>query len=137
MKRIILSVLAGAVVFGSVLGFAASLTTSSDKLGEGGAAVDSCGSATLSYNTSFASNGQYKVDTVDVVGLAGCPTGSKVSVALMDTATTKAGDGQSPVAGTGKTTVTIDEKPNAAAIVNARVIVHSGDSATTVVTVAP
>ncbi len=143
MKRILLSVLAGAVVFGTVLGFAASLTVNSDKLGEGGTGVSSCGGpATVSYNNTYsATDGKYHVSSVDVGGLDTCGDRSKVSVALQsDSPITKIGDGQADVVTSpagAKTTVVIDEAPLASAVTNVRVIVHNGNSSTAVATAAP
>lgn len=136
MKRIVLSVIAGVVVFGSVLGFAASLTTTSGTLGEGGAAVASCGTAALTYNSSYDSvSGKYRVDSVDVRGLDGCAS-SKVTVSLLGASNAKLGDGQSPVStvAASATNVLLDEKPLAADVIAARVVIHNGDSSTTVAT---
>lgn len=77
-KRLIVPVLAGVVVFGTVSGFAASLNLTSDSLGSGQTAVTSCApvGATLpvvdvTYGTSFGA-GAYRVDTVTFSAPAAC-----------------------------------------------------------------
>jgi uncharacterized membrane protein YesL len=72
MKRYLMPLLAGVIVFGAVTAFAASLTVSSKSLGSGNATVSSCNStAAVSYTTSFVS-GNYQVATLPVTSAAGC-----------------------------------------------------------------
>ena len=76
MKRSLLALLAGVVVFGAVLGLAASLNLTTDTLGAGNAVVASCQATPLntSYTTTYvAGQPGYQVTTVTVSGLAaGC-----------------------------------------------------------------
>ena len=76
MKRSLLALLAGVVVFGAVLGLAASLNLTTDTLGAGNAVVAACQVPALntSYTSTYAA-GQpgYQVTTVTVSGVAaGC-----------------------------------------------------------------
>lgn len=77
-KRLLIPVLAGVVVFGTVSGFAASLNLTSDSLGSGQTAVTSCApvGATLpvvdvTYGTSFSA-GAYRVNDVTFAAPAAC-----------------------------------------------------------------
>ena len=78
MKRIAMALLAGAVVFGAVYAFAASLTVNSGGLGAGNASVSACNaSASVTYNTSYSSTVPgYKVTTAPVTSAIGCATKS-------------------------------------------------------------
>jgi hypothetical protein len=72
MKRLLVAVLMGTVVFGAVYGFAASLSVGSSSLGAGTSAVAACQSGTLtaSYAVTYdPSIPAYKVGIVTVSGL--------------------------------------------------------------------
>jgi hypothetical protein len=72
MKRLLVAVLIGTVVFGAVYGFAASLSVGSASLGAGTSAVAACQSGTLtaSYAVTYDSSiPAYKVGVVTVNGL--------------------------------------------------------------------
>jgi hypothetical protein len=73
MKRSLLALLAGVVVFGAVLGLAASLNLTTDTLGAGNATVAACQATPLntSYTTTYvAGQPGYQVTTVTVSGVA-------------------------------------------------------------------
>jgi hypothetical protein len=93
MKRIALALLAGAVVFGAVYAFAASLSVSSSGLGAGNASVSACNaSATVTYNTSYSATVPgYKVTTAPVTSAVGCATKS-YKVTLTGTGSTSLGE---------------------------------------------
>ena len=72
MKRLLVAILVGTVVFGAVYGFAASLSVGSSSLGSGTSAVAACQSGTLtaSYAVTYdPSIPAYKVGIVTVSGL--------------------------------------------------------------------
>ena len=72
MRRVVVAVLVGAVVFVTVYGFAASLGVSSKSLGAGNSAVAACqaGTLTASYAVSYDSTlPGYKVGVATVTGL--------------------------------------------------------------------
>jgi hypothetical protein len=72
MKRLLVALLVGAVVFSAVYGFAASLSVGSSSLGAGTSAVAACQSGTLtaSYAVTYDSSiPAYKVGVVTVSGL--------------------------------------------------------------------
>lgn len=72
VKRYLVPVLAGVVVFGGVTAFAATLNVSSKSLGAGDSAVASCNaSAAVTYTTAFAT-GSYKVATAPITTAASC-----------------------------------------------------------------
>ena len=76
MKRIMIAVVVGAIAFGSMFAFAATLNVSSTSLGSGGATVASCNAtAAVTYNTAYqASLPGYKVTTAPVTSAVGCGT---------------------------------------------------------------
>lgn len=77
MKRYLVPVLAGVVVFGGVTAFAATLNVSSDTLGAGESVVASCNAtAKVSYTTTFAT-GSYKVDTTPIATGTGTTCATK------------------------------------------------------------
>jgi hypothetical protein len=70
MKRTVVALVAGLLVFGGVYGFAASLGVGSDTLGAGSSAVAACQAGTLnvSYNPGYnpAAPAGYRTTTVNV-----------------------------------------------------------------------
>ena len=76
MKRILIAGVVGAVVFGSVYAFAATLTVNSKTLGAGNGIVAACNaSANVSYNTAYsAALPGYRVTTAPVTSAATCAT---------------------------------------------------------------
>jgi hypothetical protein len=74
MKRYLVPILAGLVVFGVATAFAASMTLTSTSLGAGNGTASACNaSASVTYNSSYASGiPGYKVTTAPVTTAAGC-----------------------------------------------------------------
>lgn len=86
-QRLIVPVIAGVAVFGTVSAFAASLALTSETLGSNEVAVDACSAATVnvSYGTAFAvvaAAGRYEVDAVTVTSPAAC-VGKVIKVNLL------------------------------------------------------
>lgn len=74
MKRYLVPIAAGFVVFGVATAFAASLTLTGTSLGSGNASTASCNAtASVSFNSSYASGVPgYKVTTTPVTTAAAC-----------------------------------------------------------------
>ena len=74
MKRLIIALVVGLVIFAMVYAFAATLNVNTKSLGAGGNAVASCNaSANVSYNAVYsAALPGYKVSTVPITSAAGC-----------------------------------------------------------------
>jgi hypothetical protein len=72
MKRTLITIFAGVLVFATVYGFAASLTVNSDSLGAGTSAVAACQSTAVNttYGPTYASSiPGYEATTVTITGL--------------------------------------------------------------------
>ncbi len=76
MKKFLVPLGVGVVVFGSVTAFAASLTVNSTSLGAGNGTVASCNaSASVSYTSAFdTTSNVYELATVTVATVAGAPS---------------------------------------------------------------
>lgn len=76
MKKYLLPLGVGVVVFGGATAFAASLTVTNTSLGAGNATVSTCNSsATVTYNTTATTNTKtYVVTTTPVASAATCAT---------------------------------------------------------------
>ena len=76
MKRLLIAGVVGAVVFGSVYAFAATLTVNSKTLGAGSGTVAACNaSASVNYNTVYSATlPGYKVTTAPVTSAVACAT---------------------------------------------------------------
>jgi zona occludens toxin (predicted ATPase) len=74
LRRLLLPLITGVVVFGTVTAFAASLSVTSKSLGSGNATVSSCnGAAAVSYTTAYSATlPGYKVATAPVTTAVGC-----------------------------------------------------------------
>ena len=101
-KRILLGLLAGAMVFSMVIGMAASLGgLTGDSLGADDATVASCDTdgVTSSYTNAYSSTGTagYKVDSVVVGAIADPCDGSTMSVTLTGTGGTSLGSASTTV----------------------------------------
>ena len=88
MRKFILPVGAGVVVFGVVTAFAATLTVNSDGLAAGNGTVDACNtSADVTYDTALATGatntGKYVVTDVAVTSVAAC-SGKSYKITLLD-----------------------------------------------------
>lgn len=89
MKKFLIPVAVGVVVFGSVTAFAATLDVSSSSLGAGNGTVSSCnGSASVSYTSAFDSTSHvYELASTTVTTVAGTPSacaGKSYKVTFMD-----------------------------------------------------
>ena len=92
MKRYLLPIGAGVVVFGVATAFAASLTVNSKSLGSGNTTVAACNSsATVAYTTaaitSGTNKGKYQVTGGTLTTVAGSPSvcsGKSYQVTLLD-----------------------------------------------------
>jgi hypothetical protein len=83
VKKFLLPLGAGVVVFGAATAFAATLTVNTNSLGAGNATVDSCNSsATVTYDTAATSGGSYQVTTAPVTTAATC-NGKSFKVTLL------------------------------------------------------
>lgn len=111
MKRFVIALFAGGVIFGGVYGLAASVGVSSQSLGAGSAAGAACQSSTLtpSYATSYDSAlPGYKVGVVTVNGLdttAGHCASKSFKIALVNSSNATLGEvtGTTPASGTSFT----------------------------------
>lgn len=92
-QKLLLTMLAAAVVGTAVYAFAATLNVSSGNLQAGNAAVTSCQAGTINatYTTAFnttvaltASNGSFGVGTVTLTGIHADCTGSKLQINFTD-----------------------------------------------------
>ena len=88
-KKLIFGLAVGAVAFAGVFAMAASLGVGSNSLGAGTADVASCDpdGVAHSYTTSFATGlPGYKIDTVEVTGIAAACNGYGIKATVMDSA---------------------------------------------------
>ena len=76
MKRIMIAVVIGAIAFGSMWAFAATLTVNTKTLGAGNGTVASCNAtATIAYNTAYVQAAPgYRVTTAPITSAAACGT---------------------------------------------------------------
>jgi hypothetical protein len=93
MKKFLIPLGVGVVVFGAVTAFAASLTVNTTSLGSGNATVASCNSsASVSYNTAPTTNAKtYDVTTAPVASASGC-SGMAVRVTLLGASNVSLGE---------------------------------------------
>lgn len=126
VKRLIIGLLVGAMVFGIVFAVAASLGVTSNQLGAGSADVNSCDAngVTASYDASFVS-GSYKVTEVNVTGVndAAC-NGHTLGVTLVNAAGASIGTGTATITtGTTAYDVVIAAQPAASAVEDVHVVI--------------
>lgn len=105
MKRIFTILSAGALTFGTVYGFAASLNLNTDSLGAAQSVVAACqtGTLTATYSVSYsAAEPGYRVGTVTVNGLAsGCYSKAyKITLSASGDASLGEATGTTPASGT-------------------------------------
>lgn len=101
MKKFLLPIGAGVVVFGVATAFAATLTVNTKTLGAGNATVGSCNSsASVSYNTTAGSSNNFIVTTAPVTSAAGCANMS-YQVSLYDGSGATLGSVSGTLSGTG------------------------------------
>ena len=104
VKRAVVALLVGGLIFAGVYGLAASLGVSSSTLGSGNSSVAACQGATLtpSYATSYDSTiPGYKVGVVTVSGLASTCYTKSFRIALVNSSNTSLGEvtGTTPSSG--------------------------------------
>jgi hypothetical protein len=96
MKRLLIALVAAAIVFASVFAAAASLTMSADPLGANNASVGVCDSdgVTTSYTNAWdATEGRYEVTSITVKGVSDSCDGKTLKVALTNAAGVDVGSG--------------------------------------------
>jgi hypothetical protein len=131
-KRLLVSLIAGTAVFGSVFAFAASLNgVDSDNLGADDDVVASCDTdgITTSYTVAYAAaNDRWEVTHVVVGGLAALCEGETLSLTLTDSTDAVIGTASALV---GPTTTSqsfdVTEDPSAEAVEDIHVVV-TGDN---------
>ena len=89
-KRLLAGVAAAGIIGGGVYGFAATLDPSSDTVGAGSDAVDSCDAAVdVDYTVGWGGS-EYEISTVTVSGIDTTKCmGDDISITLMDGTTAK------------------------------------------------
>lgn len=115
-QRLVIPVVAGIAVFGTVSAFAASLDLQSQTLGADDAVVVACDATTpivASYTTAFAAGG-YGVTRVDLTSPAAC-VNKAVKVTLTDSLGASLGEVTGTVTATS-TTLTLATPVSAAAV---------------------
>ena len=127
MKRTLIALIAGLVVFGGVIASASSLGgVSSRALGSGASVVASCDTdgVALAYTTAFdAASGTYRVSAVTVSGIAAACSGQQIEVGLRNTAgTSSVSTARTTVSGTSQT-LTVSPTYDAAAVDSASVLI--------------
>ena len=102
MKKFLIPVAVGVVVFGSVTAFAASMTVSGTSLGAGNATVAACNSAAnVIYNAAPTTNAKtYDVTTAPVTSAASCAAMS-YRVTLLGASNVSLGEVSGTLTGTG------------------------------------
>jgi hypothetical protein len=105
MKRLFFILVAGALTFGTVYGFAASLSLNTDSLGAGRTVVAACqaGAMTATYTSSYsATTPGYTVGTVTVNGLTAACYNKAYKVTLANGSDVSLGEatGSTPSSGT-------------------------------------
>jgi hypothetical protein len=105
MKRFAFILVAGALTFGTVYGFAASLNLNTDSLGAGRTVVAACqaGAMTATYSSSYSATAPgYQVGTVTVNGLTSACYGKAYKVTLANGSDVSLGEatGTTPASGT-------------------------------------
>ena len=105
MRKYLVPLGAGVVVFGAVTAFAATLNVTSTSLGAGNAAVASCNiSAAVTYNTAPTTAAKtYKVTTAPVTSAATC-NGMAYRVTLLGTSNVSLGEKTGTLDATGADT---------------------------------
>jgi hypothetical protein len=105
-KKLIFGLAVGAAAFAGVFAMAASLAVGSNSLGAGTADVASCDPDGVDhvYTTSFAQSlPGYKVDTIEVTGIAAACNGYGIKATVMDSADAALESATGTVSGTTHT----------------------------------
>jgi len=127
MKRLLFVLAAGALTFGTVYGFAASLSLNTDSLGAGRTVVAACqaGAMTATYSSSYsATTPGYTVGTVTVNGMTAACYSKPFKVTLANGSDVSLGEatGTTPSSGTSFA-ATFSPAVNAASVVAVSVVI--------------
>lgn len=133
MKRIVIAVIVGLVVFGGTFAFAASLGgVTTGTVGDSAAVVASCD--TDGITASFANPAwdstpkDYGVTTLNLTGINGACDGNTIKVTLTGTGGASLGEATTTMPGTGTTTstsVTFSPSISAASVTGIEVVIAS------------
>ena len=127
MKRLVGAVLAGLLVFGLVLGAAASLNLTSDSLGSATTTVAACQATALNatYTSTYSATAPgYTVGTVTITGLAATCYSKPYKVTLSGAAGASLGEATGTTPGSGTTiTATFSPAVSAASITAINVVI--------------
>ena len=127
MKRVLFVLVAGAMTFGTIYGFAASLNLNTDSLGAARTVVAACqaGAMTASYTSTYSAAAPgYTVGTVTVTGLTSACYSKAFKVTLATTGNASLGEatGTTPASGTSFS-ATFSPAVNAASVTNFAVVI--------------
>jgi hypothetical protein len=127
MKRFGFVLLAGALTFGTVYGFAASLNLNTESLGAAQTVVAGCQSGTLtaSYTSTYAAaEPGYRVGSVTISGLTSACYGKAYKVTLSSTGDASLGEATGTTPSSGSSfTVTFSPAVSAAAVAGISVVI--------------
>jgi hypothetical protein len=125
-KKLILGLAVGTAAFAAVFAMAASLAVGSNSLGAGNADVASCDTDGVahSYTTSFAQGlPGYKVDTIEVTGIAAACDGYDIKATVMNTADAALTSETGTIAPGGTHTFTVSGTVSAAQVEDIAVVI--------------
>lgn len=125
MKRIMIAVVIGAIAFGSMWAFAATLTVNTKTLGAGNGTVASCNAtATIAYNTAYVQAAPgYRVTTAPITSAAACGT-MTYKATLTGAANVSLGEATGTLDGTGAATADFTAaNVNASAVTGVSVVI--------------
>jgi hypothetical protein len=127
MKRLLMILAAGALTFGTVYGFAASLNLNTESLGAAHTVVAACqaGPLTATYTSSYAAaEPGYRVGSVTVTGLASTCYSKAYRITLTGASDVSLGEvtGTTPASGTSFN-ATLGTAVSAAAVVGISVVI--------------
>jgi hypothetical protein len=127
MKRLVGAILAGLLIFGLVLGAAASLNLTSDSLGSATTTVAACqaGALNATYTSTYSAAAPgYTVGTVTITGLAATCYSKPYKVTLSGAAGVSLGETTGTTPGAGTTiVVTFAPAVNAASVTAINVVI--------------
>jgi hypothetical protein len=127
MKRALMILAAGALTFGTVYGFTASLNLNTDSLGADQTVVAACqaGTLTATYTSTYAAaEPGYRVGTVTVTGLTSTCYSKAYRVTLSTSADASLGEATGTTPSTGSSfTVTFSPAVGAAAVTGISVVI--------------
>lgn len=125
-KKLILTAVAGATVFGGVYGLAASLNLTSDSLGAGQSVVAACqaGALNATYSSTYAGSVPgYTVTTVTLAGLTSSCYNKAYRLTLSDGGNASLAETTGTTPGTGSTVAATFSNVNAASITGVALVI--------------